>query len=299
MSANPNRARSNERGATVIHEDQTLGDAVRAAARLLADEQARGDAEILIAHAMGLSRAGLFAHADHLLTEAEAARCLELIEARERGEPVAYLLGEREFWSLRLQVTPDVLIPRHETELLVEQALACLPLPALGWRIADLGTGSGAVALAIASERPGSEVWALDASRPALKVAESNAQRLAIGNVRFLHSDWFAALPEGIRFDAVVSNPPYVAEDDAHLERGDLRFEPRMALTPGGDGLDSIRRIIHAAPDYLKPGAFLLFEHGFDQGDAVRELLATEGFIDVETRQDDEDRDRVSLGRWR
>ena len=283
----------------MIHEDQTLGDAVRVAARLLADEQARGDAEILIAHAMGLSRAGLFAHADHLLSEEEAARCLQLIEARKRGEPVAYLLGEREFWSLRLQVTPDVLIPRHETELLVEQALLRLPAAVDGLRVADLGTGSGAVALAIASERRRAEVWAIDASRAALKVATGNAQRLAIANVRFLHSDWFAEVPAGLRFDLLVSNPPYVAEHDVHLQRGDLRYEPRIALTPGGDGLESIRRIVRGAPEFLKPGASLLFEHGMDQAEAVRELLSTEGFIDVETRRDDGDRDRVTLGRWR
>ncbi len=283
----------------MIHEDQLLGDAVRAAARMLSEQGARGEAEILIAHALGMTRAGLFAHADHLLSEAEATQCLRLVEARKSGEPVAYLLGEREFWSLRLQVTPDVLIPRHETELLVEQALLGLPSGVPGLRVADLGTGSGAVALAIARERPLLDVWAVDASRAALKVAEGNAQRLGIGNVRFLLSDWFAAVPAALRFDCVVSNPPYVAEHDEHLGRGDLRFEPRMALTPGGDGLDAIRRIVRTAPEFLHAGASLLFEHGMDQGEAVRDLLAAEGFSDVETRRDDEDRDRVSLGRWR
>lgn len=283
----------------MIHEDQTLGDAVRAAARLLVDQDARRDAEILIAHAMGMTRAGLFAHADHLLSEDEATRCLRLIESRQRGEPIAYLMGEREFWSLRLQVTPDVLIPRHETELLVEQSLQFLPAAIGGLRVADLGTGSGAVALAIGSERPLVEVWALDNSRRALKVAEGNAQRLGIDNVRFLHSDWFANVPTDLRFDVVASNPPYVAEDDAHLARGDLRFEPRGALTPGGDGLAAIRTIIRSAPEFLKPGGALLFEHGLDQAEAIRALFAQEGFIDVETRRDDEQRDRVTLGRWR
>jgi release factor glutamine methyltransferase len=283
----------------VIHEDQALGDAVRAAARMLEGEDARRDAEILIAHALGMTRAGLYTHADHLLSEAEAKRCVGLIEARERGEPVAYLLGEREFWSLKLLVSPDVLIPRHETELLVELAIDLLPVSVDGLRVADLGTGSGAVALAIAKERPRAEVWAVDASPAALRVAEANAARLAIGNVHFLLSDWFAAIPAEPGFDVIISNPPYVAEDDAHLDRGDLRFEPRMALTPGHDGLDAIRHIIRAAPEYLQRGGWLLFEHGQDQGEAVRELFAMEGFADIETRPDDAMLDRVSLARWR
>jgi len=283
----------------VIHEDQTLGDAVRAAAQMLNEQDARRDAEILIAHALGMTRAGVFAHADHLLSEEEAARCLRLIEARMRGEPVAYLMGEREFWSLKLVVTPDVLIPRHETELLVELAIDLLPASFDGLRVLDLGTGSGAAALAIAKERPRVEVWALDSSRAALQVAESNAARLGIGNVHFLHSDWFSALPADLRFDVIVSNPPYVAEDDAHLQQGDLRFEPRMALTSGADGLSAIRHIIRAAPEYLQRGGWLLFEHGHDQGVAVRDLFAIEGFVDVETRQDDESRERISLASWR
>lgn len=283
----------------MIHEDQTLGDAIRAAVRMFDKEDARRDAEILIAHALGMTRAGLFAHADHLLSEEEAARCSRLVEARQRGEPVAYLMGEREFWSLKLSVTPDVLIPRHETELLVELGIDFLPAALDGLKVLDLGTGSGALALAIAKERPRVEVWGLDASRAALQVAESNAARLGIGNVHFLHSDWFAALPESARFNVIVSNPPYVAEDDDHLQHGDLRFEPRMALTPGPDGLAAIRQIVRAAPEYLLPGGWLLFEHGHEQGDAVRELLAIEGFVDLGTERDDEDRDRVSLGRWR
>ncbi len=283
----------------MIHEDQTLGDAVRAAAQMLNEQDARRDAEILIAHALGMTRAGVFAHADHLLSEEEAARCLRLIEARMRGEPVAYLMGEREFWSLKLVVTPDVLIPRHETELLVELAIDLLPASIDGLRVLDLGTGSGAAALAIAKERPRVEVWALDSSRAALQVAESNAARLGIGNVHFLHSDWFSALPADLRFDVIVSNPPYVAEGDAHLQQGDLRFEPRMALTSGADGLSAIRHIIRAAPEYLQRGGWLLFEHGHDQGDAVRDLFAAEGFVDVETRHDDESRERISLASWR
>lgn len=283
----------------MIHEDQTLGDAVRAAARMFSEEDARRDAEILIAHALGMTRAGLFAHADHLLTEEEAARCLRLIEARQRGEPVAYLMGEREFWSLKLVVTPDVLIPRHETELLVELAIDLLPKSTDGLCVADLGTGSGAVALAIAKERPRAEVWAADASRAALQVAESNATRLGIGNVHFLHSDWFSAFDADLRFDVIVSNPPYVAADDAHLTIGDLRFEPLMALTPGADGLGAIRHLIHAAPEFLNSGGWLLFEHGLDQGEAVRELFAVEGFVDIETHRDDAGLDRISLARWR
>lgn len=222
-------------------------------------------------HVTGLTRAQLITHADRLLTPEQETRLRALIERRVRGEPVAYLTGRREFWSLELAVTPAVLIPRPETELLVEQALARIPADAES-TIADLGTGSGAIALAIARERPRCRVIATDASPAALDVARENARRLGIGNVEFHSGEWFTPLA-GLRFHLIVSNPPYVAEGDPHLDQGDLRFEPRAALVAGADGLDAIRRLIHEAPAYLRPGGWLLLEHGAEQGPAVEQLF--------------------------
>src|SRR5690606_4258090 len=215
---------------------------------------------------------------------------------RAAGEPVAYLTGRRGFWTLDLAVTPDTLIPRPETELLVEQALQRLGSEAEA-RVADLGTGSGAIALAIAAERPLARVAAVDRSAGALAVARANALAHGLeGRVEFLAGDWFAPL-QGRRFDLVVSNPPYIAEGDPHLARGDLRYEPAPALASGPDGLDAIRTIVAAAPRHLLPGGWLLLEHGFDQGAAVRGLLEARGFAEVATVPDLEGRDRVSLGR--
>lgn len=264
----------------------------------LAETTARREAEILIGHALGWSRAGLFAHTDHRLDGAQVTRCQQLLAARQQGQPIAYLLGEREFYSLGLRVTPDVLIPRHETELLVELALVFCPDQARGYRLLDLGTGSGAIALALANQRPQAEVWAVDASVAALAIATENAQRLDIGNVHFCLSDWFSALPSAQQFDLIVANPPYVAAGDPHLEQGDLRFEPRMALTPGGDGLAAIRAITQSASAFLLPGGHLLFEHGYDQGAAVRNLLQGAGYIAIDTRHDDTGHDRVTLAAW-
>ncbi len=251
------------------------------------------EAEVLLMHVLGVDRAWLYANSERPVS-AKAQQCFaDLLERRMAGEPVAYITGIREFWSLPLQVTPDVLIPRPETELLVEAALQRLPAGEK-WRVADLGTGSGAVALAIARERPLCEIHASDISASALAVARGNAHRLAPGRVQFHQGSWFEPL-EG-RFHLVVSNPPYVRDDDPHLESGDCRFEPRVALSPGGDGLDAIRHIACAAVDYLEPGGCLAFEHGFDQGEASRSILEELSYIEVETLSDLEGRDRVTVG---
>ena len=255
------------------------------------------DAALLLAHALGKSRSWLFAHADDALGEAEAARFDVLLARRAAGEPVAYLTGWRGFWTLELAVTPATLVPRPETELLVDLALARLPVDA-PVRVADLGTGSGAIALASASERPRAQVLATDASSAALDVARGNAARNGIGNVAFRLGSWLQPLGEDT-FDLIASNPPYIAEGDPHLAQGDLRFEPAMALSCGADGLDAIRVIVRDAPACLRPGGWLLLEHGWEQGDAVRALLAAAGFVDVATERDLEQRDRVSLGRLR
>ena len=256
--------------------------------------QPRFEAELLLGHALGRDRAWLFAHGERVLDADEHAVFGALLERRIAGEPVAYLIGARGFWSLDLAVQPGVLIPRPETELLVE--LALLQLADRG-RVADLGTGSGAIALAIASERPQAQVTAVDISREALAVAQRNAIAAGIDNVVFRHGDWLAPLA-GERFDAIVSNPPYLATDDPHLQQGDLRFEPALALASGSDGLDAIRHIIAAAPDHLVAGGWLLFEHGWTQGEAVRALLDAAGYVEVSTARDLEQRERVSMGRW-
>jgi len=264
------------------------------AAELGGDEAAR-EAELLLGHALGKDRAWLYAHADDAL-DADGALCFHaLLVRRAAGEPIAYIVGRREFWSLDLSVNPDVLIPRPETELLVEMALQRIRQN-VQVDIADLGTGSGAIALAIARERPQARVLATDASAAALAVARANAGRLGIGNVEFAQGDWCAALG-GRRFDLLVSNPPYIALADTHLQRGDLRFEPRGALASGADGLDAIHSIIATAPAHLQPHGWLLFEHGHDQGRAARDLLAQSGFVDIFTAVDLEQRERVSGGR--
>jgi release factor glutamine methyltransferase len=268
-------------------------EALLAAAQRLGD---RVDAEVLLAYALSKSRSWLIAHADDTLSAEHASAYTVLVEQREAGEPVAYITGRRGFWSLDLEVTPATLIPRPETELLVELALERLPVDADSG-VLDLGTGTGAVALAIARERPRAQVIATDASAEALAVAQRNAERHGIKNVSFVHGDWFAPLGEQ-RFDVIVSNPPYIESHDPHLNQGDLRFEPMSALASGEDGLDDIRRIIRDAGRHLVPDGWLLFEHGWNQGDAVRMLLSNASFAKVSTMRDLEERDRVSGGCW-
>ncbi|MGH8215130.1 MAG: peptide chain release factor N(5)-glutamine methyltransferase [Rhodanobacteraceae bacterium] len=297
----------------------TIRSALLSGARRLPGEDAcRGEAEILLAYVLGKTRAWLIAHANDAVDPLCEAAFRDLAVRRARGEPVAYLTGTRGFHALELHVTPDVLIPRPETELLVELALARIPLrspdevrrnpgqgakalpdsAALhpGYRIADLGTGSGAIALAIAKARPLARVVATDASAPALQVARGNAERLGLRNVGFGQGDWCAPLGDA-RFDLIVSNPPYIAEGDPHLREGDLRFEPPGALAAGADGLDAIRIIVRDAHTHLRAGGWLLFEHGFEQGPAARELLAAHAYAEVFTERDLESRERISGGR--
>lgn len=259
----------------------------------LPGEESRRELEILLGHCLDRSRTWLYAWPDAAVSEEQAAHFGQLLAERRRGTPVAYLTGRREFWSLDLQVDPQTLIPRPETETLVEWALA-LPLPDNA-EVLDLGTGSGAIALALASERPGWRVCGVDASAGALRVARANSGRLGLHRVSFLASDWYAAL-EGRRFDLLVSNPPYIDPDDPHLARGDLRFEPRAALVASGSGLDDLSRLAAGAPQHLRPGGWLLLEHGCGQGMAVRALLSGAGLQGVETRRDLAGRERVSGG---
>lgn len=253
------------------------------------------DAALLLAHALQRPRTWLHAHGDEVPDAVVLRRFEALLARRLAGEPVAYLTGRRGFWRFDLQVTPDTLVPRPETELLVELALERLPMDAAP-KVADLGTGSGAIALALAHERPGARVVATDASAAALAVAKANAGELGLGNLVFREGEWFAPLA-GERFDLVASNPPYVAEGDPHLGQGDLRFEPAAALSSGRDGLDDIRIIAAGAPAHLLPGGWLLLEHGHDQGEPVRVLLQQAGFGEVATHRDLEHRERVTLGR--
>lgn len=268
-------------------------DALLTATQRLGD---RVDAEVLLAYALSKSRSWLIAHADDVLSAEHASAYTVLVEQREAGEPVAYITGRRGFWTLDLEVTPATLIPRPETELLVELALERLPLDAAA-EVLDLGTGTGAIALAIAQERPLARVTATDASAETLAVAQRNAERHGLKNVSFVHGDWFAPLAAQ-RFDVIVSNPPYIESHDPHLNQGDLRFEPMSALASGEDGLDDIRRIIRGAGQYLASDGWLLLEHGWHQGEAVRTLLSEASFTKVSTTRDLEERDRVTGGCW-
>ena len=266
-----------------------------AAARRLSSDEARVDAETLLAHVLGRTRAWLFAWPEHEPDASQVAQFERFVDARERGEPVAYLIGRRGFWTFDLEVTPAVLIPRPETELLVELALERLPRGA-SKRVADLGTGSGAIALALASERQHARVLATDASADALAVARANAARLGLRNVEFAQGDWCAALGDVV-FDVIVSNPPYIAEGDAHLEQGDLRFEPASALSSGADGLDAIRAIVAQAPAHLAADGWLLLEHGWNQASSVRALLESSGYREVGSFRDNARHERLTVGR--
>ena len=252
------------------------------------------EARMLLGRVLGKARAWLIAHAQDPVS-AEAAQAFAALAARRsQGEPVAYILGVREFYGLEFGVTPAVLIPRPETELLVELALARVS-PDAAARVLDLGTGSGAVAVALAHERPQARLTAVDVEYAALAVARANAKRHGV-SVRFFCGDWFGALA-GESFDLIISNPPYVAAADPHLAAGDLRFEPRRALAGGADGLDCIRAIVATARTHLRPAAWLLFEHGYDQAEACRALLETQGYSEVQSWPDLAGIPRVSGGR--
>lgn len=235
-------------------------------------------------HVCGLDRAGLIVHAGEPLNPRHVQQLRDFLSRRRAGEPVAYITGSREFWSLGLRVSPHTLIPRPETEILVEQALARIPRDA-AYVIADLGTGSGAVALALASERHQCRILATDMSAATLAVARDNARRLGLDEIEFREGAWLSALGNE-RLDMIVSNPPYVRDDDPHLDEGDLRFEPPLALRAGIDGLNAIRILADGAREHLRPGAWLLLEHGHDQGSAVAEIVREHGYRECESYRD-------------
>ncbi len=296
-------------------QDILTQDAAHLTAALALDpSDARSEVQCLLQHVLVATRGWLLARPEHRLNEPEQICYDKLLLCRLRGEPIAYLLGEREFFGLNFKVTPATLIPRPETELLVELALQRIPEkppspPAplhsgeggrqagrgCDFQLLDLGTGSGAIALSIAHSRPDVEVLACDNSAASLEVARENAQRLGITNVAFMHSDWYGAL-DAQHFNLIVSNPPYVAATDPHLTQGDLRFEPLSALASGDDGLRDIRHIVAHAQAHLKPSGWLLLEHGYDQAAQVRQLLSHAGFDEIFSARDLAGIERVSGG---
>lgn len=269
---------------------------VSAANRLARSPSPRLDAEVLMTRLTGLSRAQMYARPDFALPAPVAAAYDTLVDARERGMPVAYLTGEREFWSRTFRVTPDTLIPRPDTETIIAAALQ-LKLPERA-RVLDLGTGTGAIAITLALECPLWDVTASDISAAALTVARDNAARLG-ACVRFCSGSWFAALPAGDRFDLIVSNPPYIAAEDPHLVEGDVRFEPRLALVAAEQGLADIAALVREAAHYLAEGGWLLIEHGWTQADATAALASAAGFSPLKTLTDLAGQPRALLAGWR
>jgi release factor glutamine methyltransferase len=257
---------------------------------------ARLDAEILLSHVLFKTRTYLYTYPDANLTQAQWQTYQRLICQRSQGVPIAYLTGMREFWSLPLKICEDTLIPRPETELLVELTLTLLADKPQA-QILDLGTGCGAIALAVASEHPDWQITACDFSQAALQTAEENAARLGLTNVHFCHSNWFEKIAAQQYFDAIVANPPYIAVNDPHLSEGDLRFEPHLALVSGEDGLTAIKHIIKHSITRLEPGGLLLLEHGFNQRSAVMSMLNEHGYMQTQCWQDWQGSDRVSGGR--
>ena len=300
---------------------QTIKVALAFATTQLNNEEAALEAKLLLQHALNVNRAWLIAHENDALQPNIHEEFQALVELRLQGEPIAYILGKREFYGLDLIVTPDTLIPRPDTETLVEAALSKIPNPSFRrksessdltpldsdfrlndehkgaeYKILDLGTGTGAIALAIAKHRPQALVTATDVSKKALSIAKENAENLDITNVNFVHSDWFNEL-DGQRFDVIVSNPPYIAKNDAHLTQGDLRFEPASALASGVDGLEDIRHIITNCLICLNPQGWLMLEHGYDQAKQVTDLMAETGLVNIETFKDFGHQDRVTVGK--
>jgi release factor glutamine methyltransferase len=264
-------------------------------ASLLDAIDARYESQLLLQHALKVNRAWLITHENDDVAIDIQHEFNTLIQRRIGGEPIAYILGCREFYGLNLAVTPATLIPRPDTEILVDIALEKIPANQAA-QILDLGTGTGAIALAIAQQRPQAQVTGVDASKPALEVAISNSQQLHIANTHFILSDWFNDLND-TRFDVIVSNPPYIEEADIHLKQGDLRFEPLSALASGADGLDDIRRIIDDCLIHLRPQGWLMFEHGYNQAESVRELMAQVGLVNIETFHDLGGNDRGTIGK--
>ena len=263
--------------------------------KLMPSDSARLDAEVLLAHTLGKQRSYLYSHPEHSVDETILARYLSLIEKRQQGMPIAYLTGQKEFWSLSLTVNDTTLIPRPETELVVEQTLKKIPASA-SLTIADLGTGSGAIALAIASERLHCQIIASDRKYSSSLLAKQNAEQLDLKNIDFICTDWSHAFKAN-SLDIIVSNPPYIAENDPHLSSGDVRFEPLHALTAGSDGLNDIKQIIKQSAAILKSEGWLILEHGYDQQAAVQKLFQENGYTDIETCHDLAGNPRVSLGK--
>lgn len=259
-------------------------------------ESARLDAEVLLRYCLGKPRSFLRAWPERQLSSAQTSQFWDLLEQRRQGQPIAYLTGEREFWSRTFHVNPDVLIPRPDSELLIELSLSLVP-EGQACKIIDLGTGSGILAITLAAERPLAEVMATDNSAAALKIARQNAEQLGVGNVRFLASHWFDAVADS-NFDLVISNPPYIAEDDPHLRQGDVRFEPVTALVSEEMGLKDIRLLAEQAGNHLKPNGRLLMEHGYDQPDQVQTILKQLHYRQVATHSDLSGNPRVTSGIW-
>jgi len=271
----------------------------RSIAQLLADlpdMQPRFESELLLAHVLKVNRSHLFAFPEKILEPAVAERFLQLVEQRKTGQPIAYLTGQRDFHAIQLQINADVLIPRADTELLVDTAIDLLENHSAP-RILDLGTGSGAIALALAQALPKARISATDISQPALQLAAQNRRVLNLSPINFYQGHWFSALPEKTPvFDLIVSNPPYIAVDDPHLQQGDLRFEPAQALVSGIDGLQDIRIIIEQASNWLRPKGWLLVEHGYQQADQLKQLLKQHSYHAINSLRDLNLHQRVTLG---
>lgn len=270
-------------------------DQLLSLAQQLDSPTAQLDAELLLCFVLSKPRSYLYTWPDKVLSASQVAAYQDLLQRRKSGEPVAYLLGRQGFWTLDLQVAEHTLIPRADTEILVETALQ-LADASTAWQVLDLGTGSGALALALASERAHWQITGVDRIESAVALAQANQQHTGLSNVKFLQSNWFSALADQ-RYNLILSNPPYIAEHDPHLQQGDVRFEPLSALVSGPDGLADIRSIIAQAGAYLIPPGWLLLEHGYDQASAVRALLEQAGFVEVHSQRDLAGHERVSLGR--
>ncbi|MEL0654270.1 peptide chain release factor N(5)-glutamine methyltransferase [Pseudoalteromonas issachenkonii] len=276
---------------------QTLEQAIAAGANLLApsSESAKLDAQVLLLHILQKPRSYLFTWPEHALSDEQQSQFNVFIQRRLKGEPVAHITGLREFWSLSLEVNSTTLIPRPDTETLVEQALE-IALPATA-KVLDLGTGTGAIALALGSEMPSWQITAVDRVSDAVALAARNQQRLAINNVHVKQSNWFSEL-HGEKFNLIVTNPPYIESSDIHLNQGDVRFEPLSALVANDCGMSDIKQIITQSRDYLSSNGYLLIEHGFEQGEAVRHFFEKMAFVNIKTVKDLGNNDRVTLALW-